>query len=218
MQANFTLPQDGRTKQFKCQNMTVSFLKREVPRPSFSLDLVNLNNVSHMKLLGLTIQSDLKWNLHITDIVSGAARRLYTLCILKKVKVPQADMVAVFNCYVRPILEYGSQVWHTTISKKQCNDIERIQKRVCRIILGHEYNTYLDAIAKLNMSTLESRWQTLLCKFGNKLLNSTKFRHMLPPTKTNRKQLRSDTALVVPRCRTERYSNSTIPVLARILK
>ena len=81
--------------------------------------------------------------------------------------VSQADMVAVFNCYVRPILEYGSQVWHTTISKKQCNDIEWIQKRVCRIILGHEYNTYLDAIAKLNMSTLESRRQTLLCKFGN---------------------------------------------------
>ena len=49
-----------------------------------------------MKLLGVTIQNDLKWNLHITEIVSKASRRLYTLCIHKKAKVPITDIYSQY--------------------------------------------------------------------------------------------------------------------------
>ena len=88
-----------------------------------------------------------------------------------------------------------------------------------RIILGHIYDNYASALAALNIKNLAERRQTLLCKFGNQVLNSTKFRPMLPSRKRNSRQLRSSSisALQIPACRTDRYKKSTIPTLARIL-
>ena len=63
-------------KPAKCQSMIISFFKRQVPPVSFSMDSVNLTCISHIKLLGVTIQNDFKWNLHVDDIVSRASRKL----------------------------------------------------------------------------------------------------------------------------------------------
>ena len=109
--------------------MTVSFLKRDVLETSLSINSVNLNRVSHIKLLGITIQSDIKWDIHISGIGTKASRRLYTICILKKAGESVEDKVAVFNAYIRPILEYCSQVWNTSINTHQINVIEKVQKR-----------------------------------------------------------------------------------------
>ena len=90
--------------------MTVSFLKRNVPESLLSLESVALTRVTSIKLLGVTVQSNLKWDAHITEIVSKASRRLYTVYILRRARLPILDMVAVYTCYIRPILEYASQV------------------------------------------------------------------------------------------------------------
>lgn len=176
-----------------------------------------------MKLLGVTIQSDLKWDIHVADIVSRASRRLFTLCILKKYDAPLADLVSVFVCYIRPVLEYASQVWHTSISKQLANRIENVQKRACRIMLGfHQYHSYSNALDVLGISSLETRRDTLLYNFGTKLLHSPRFRNMLPPPKLNNTTTRilrdsSMSTLVVPKCKTDRYMKSTIPVLSKLL-
>ena len=206
-------------KPSKCHILTISFLKRQPVLQDFVINNVQLNRVSQIKLLGVTIQNDLKWNCHIGDIVSKASRRLYSLCILKRVNASAEDIVAVFIAYVRPILEYACQVWHTSITQQQSLAIERVQKRACRIVLGSQYTTYADALECLHLSTLQHRRHTLLCKFGEKLLNSNRHRRMLPPEKVYHRNLRSDSksCLVQPRCNTERYSRSTIPQLTRIL-
>ena len=54
-------------KPSKCCIMRISFLKGDLPLPEFTLRGSNLNVVSHMKLLGVIIQDNLKWDLHITD-------------------------------------------------------------------------------------------------------------------------------------------------------
>ena len=89
-----------------------------------------------MKLLGVTVQNNLRRDIHIKDIVSKASRRLYTLCVLKKSNVPIPDMIIIYTCYIRPILEYACQVWHSSITvQQQANSIESIQKRAIRITL-----------------------------------------------------------------------------------
>ena len=76
--------------------MTVSFLKRNTPDFCISLDAVALNCVTSMKLLGVTVQNNLKWDIHVAEIVTKASRKLYTLCILRKSEVPTSDMLAVY--------------------------------------------------------------------------------------------------------------------------
>ena len=102
------------------------------PPTDFTLNDVQLNIVSHLKLLGITIQDDLKWNLHVENIVSKASRNLY--------------MVTVFCCYIRPVLEYACPVWHTSLTEAQTHKIEFVQKTALRIILGRNYTGYDEAL------------------------------------------------------------------------
>ena len=61
---------------------------------------------------------------HATDIISRASHRLYTLCILKKFNAPLADLVSVYTSYIRPIMEYTCQVWHSSISRQYAIELE----------------------------------------------------------------------------------------------
>ena len=106
--ANDVLP-----KPTKCQVIMISFFQRYMPNPMFTLNDILLNKVNHMKFLGVTIQSDLKLDVHVADTISRSSRRVFTLFILNKYDAPLADFVLVFTCYIRPILEYSSPVWHT---------------------------------------------------------------------------------------------------------
>ena len=93
-------------------NVTLCFLRRETPNHVFTLNSAVLNPITQIKLLGVTIQDNLIWESHVTDIIYRASRRLYTLCILKKFHAPLADLVSVYTSYIRPIMEYACQVWH----------------------------------------------------------------------------------------------------------
>ena len=79
-------------KPSKCRTMTINFAKSAPSdqRP-FTINSVILNSVTSVKLLGVTIQLNLKWDIHIADIVTKASRRLYTLCILRKSGAPTTD-------------------------------------------------------------------------------------------------------------------------------
>jgi len=37
---------------------------------------------------------------------------------------------------VRPMLEYASPVWHTSLTANQTKTLEAVQRRACRIITG----------------------------------------------------------------------------------
>ena len=186
---------------------------------SFSMDSVNLTCISHIKLLGVTIQNDFKWNLHVDDIVSRASRKLYSLSLLKKARVDQDELLAVFNGYIRPVLEYACQLWHTAITQKQCDQIERVQKRAFHIIFGSMYTSYNNVLSEFNLASLWQRRQNLLHSFGEKLLSSDKFLYLLPPVKNCTRVLRSNAqaSLTVPFYNTERYRNSTIPAITKLL-
>ena len=96
-----------------------------------------------------------------------------------------------------------------SITNQQASAIENIQKRAVRIILGVQYESYTSALHKLGIISLKSRRDDLLLKFGKSLLNSRRFRDMLPPYKdsVSSRELRSSTltGLVMPKCRTVRF-------------
>ena len=67
-----------------------------------------LELVSHAKILGLTVSSDLKWTVHVEKIVSKATKRLYLITQLKRAKVPIEDIIQIYCACIRSILEYAS--------------------------------------------------------------------------------------------------------------
>ena len=76
---------------------------------------------------------------------------------LKHFGFSSEELCVVYGGYVRPILEYADVVWHSTISVKQSRDLESIQKRACRTILGNKYESYDDALDSCHFDTLSER-------------------------------------------------------------
>ena len=68
------------------------------------------------------------------------------MTILRKLyefNIPQEDLVLIYCMYIRSIVEYNSSVWFSSITQEQKNNLERVQKIACMIIL------------KLTMSTMK---------------------------------------------------------------
>ena len=151
-------------------------------------------------------------------MVSKASKRLYILYRLKKCRIPTSDLVAIYTMYIRPVLEYASPVWSSSITNRQSNDIERVQKRICRIILGG-YDSYTRALDYLHLIPLSSRREGLLLTFSSDLLLSARHRDFLPEClqAMSGRQLRNSHLLHEPKCRTTRYYQSSIPSIVRLI-
>ena len=125
------------------------------------------------------------------------------------------DLTSVFRMYVRPIFEYASPLWHSSLTKQQSDQLELIQKRACRIILGTVYGSYAEALEQLELCSLVKRREDLLRGFGQSIQKSERHRAMLPASRHARhgRNLRNANKLDAPKCRTTRYRKSTIPAV-----
>ena len=71
----------------KSKEMIISFAKNGNFRhtiPNINIDGIDVEQVDHAKLLGVTISHDLSWNKHVENIVKKAGKRLYMLYQLKR--------------------------------------------------------------------------------------------------------------------------------------
>ena len=119
----------------KCKEMTLRFRRDVDHLPSaLAIDAKALESVVAHKVLGVTIQNNLKWDSHINEVVAKASKRLHILRVLKRGGVPPADLLKVYFALIRSVLEYCCPVWHNTLPVKLSDSIERVQKRALRII------------------------------------------------------------------------------------
>ena len=121
-----------------------------------------VDSVFSHKVLGLTLQADLRWNAHVDSIVPKAAKRLYILRILRCSNVSTTDLVTVYVTLIRPRPEYGCIVWHFSLPLCLSNRLESIQKRALRIIRPHY--SYASALETLNLPSLFLRRESLCSK------------------------------------------------------
>ena len=170
--------------------------------------------VSEAKLLGVVLSDDLKWNCHIDYICKKAAKRLYCLRLLKRSALPSHILISTYCTHIRPIVEYACQVWHYGLPHYLSEQVEKIQKRALKIIFPG--TTYAECLLTANLMTLYER-RTVLCKrlFSKMLEPTHKLNALVPPKSLQTYNLRSYPTLLVPKCRTERFSNSFIPAASR---
>ena len=85
--------------------------------------------VDHAKILGLTISNDLRWNVR-----ESIKKRMYSLVLLKRAKVPFLDTVNFYCTCIRSILEYCSPVFHFALPAYLNDHLERVHRRALSII------------------------------------------------------------------------------------
>jgi len=136
----------------KCAALHLGVLKINYP---YYISGVKLPDVSSIVDLGVNIEQDLKFRQHITNIVSKAHQRASLILRCFKCRDPLI-LCRAFVVYVRPLVEYCSQVWSpcnlTAIYK-----IERVQRRFTKRLKGMNTMSYSERLSKLKLETLELR-------------------------------------------------------------
>ena len=178
----------------------------------------DLQSTEVVKILGIKITSDLKWDVHIADVTKRASGRLFMLSMLKRHGLCLKDLITVYVGYIRPLLEYAVPVWHPGLTDKQHDALERIQKRACRIMLGSTYSHYEEALITCDIPDLKMRRGTICLDFAKKLYSSVDFRTWLPQLRSEAtgRTLRNAHKLSTPKARTNRYLQAPIPFMTSL--
>ena len=90
---------------------------------------------SKKKLLGVIVNDTLSWDGNTSYLVKRANSRMGLLHKLVEFGVPQDDLTNIYVLYIRSILEQSSQVWHSSLTLENFQDLERVQKNAHKIIL-----------------------------------------------------------------------------------
>lgn len=116
-----------------------------------------------VKDLGIHINKELKWNIHIDIITKSARSRLF--CLFKALRSCDPKFLTkMYIAYVRPLVEYSSSIFNP-YTKQEIKKLERIQITACRMIyyrcLQSKYKytrpKYKKLIHDLGLETLQVR-------------------------------------------------------------
>ena len=147
----------------KCKETRICFSTHGTP--DLNPIVINDNQidvVSHAKILGVNISSDLKWNHHIAEVIKKARKRLFCLSQLKRAGLGPNELVQFHRTCIRPITEYACPVFHDCLPVYLSQELEAVQKRPISIIFP--CFTYDEALVKTSLVTLPDRRQALTDK------------------------------------------------------
>ena len=105
------------------------------------------------KILGIHVDNNLTWNNHFNFLSKKLSSHLW---LLSKVRIYLSieHRVLFYNAYIKPHIDYCSLIWSNT-SSSNISIITRLQRRACKLILGHEYNGLSEAFEKLKILSID---------------------------------------------------------------
>ena len=80
----------------KCKEIRISFARCQPQFEPVYINDIEIEVVKTVKLLGLNISSDLKWNCHVSEIVKKASTRLYFIKQLKRAKIAEKELIIFY--------------------------------------------------------------------------------------------------------------------------
>ena len=128
-----------------------------------------LDIVDHTKLLGLIVSNDLSWSRNTLSLIKRANSRMELLRRISSFSAPLKDLVQIYITYIRSILEQSCVIWHSTLTKEDSDNLERVQKNALRNILKERYSDYENSLKLVGLETLFLRREKLIYNFGKKM-------------------------------------------------
>ena len=102
-------------------------------------------------------------------------------------------------------------MWHSSITEEEINNLVRVQRVACNVILKDSYEDYEQALKSLNLKKLSERRQDLCLRFAKKCLKVDKTKGMFPLNESNQLNNRYNEKYHVQHATTGRLKNSALP-------
>ena len=120
-----------------------------------------INTTETLQLLGVTIDSKLNFNNHISIICKKASQRIGVLMRLRNL-IPTNAKLQLFKAAILPYLTYCHLIWHFCKSSDS-RRLERVQERGLRAVYKDKHSTYERLLQKANLPTLLNRRLQDIC-------------------------------------------------------
>ena len=125
------------------------------PGWEYCMNDTTLETTSDEKDLGVTIDSDLKFQAHVSKAVNKALRMLGLVCATFTC-IDETTLPKLFTSMVRPHLEYGNVIWSPRY-RRESAEIEKIQRRATKLIPNLRHLPYKDRWEALRLPSLSYR-------------------------------------------------------------
>ena len=112
--------------------------------PNVIINNKAVEQVKSYKYLGCTIQQDLKWNVHVSEQVDKADKRMYFVRSLKKLHVDSKLISMFFNATVSSVITYAILCWFGSCTAQQKKDVSKCKRQVCKMISPDQVITISD--------------------------------------------------------------------------
>ena len=139
--------------------------------PRLNLGNKELEKVKTLTHLGITFNSRMTWDSHIRNVID---RSLISLTHLKHInfKVPRLVKRQIYISYVRPLLEYGAELFDSC-TIEQDHSLEVVQRQFCLIITGtYKATKYEMLLRECAIESLQSRRKTKKLVLMYKIVNA----------------------------------------------
>ena len=181
--------------------------------PNIVINGEAIERVGTFKYLDLVFSNDLSWSKHVSFMLDKISRRYFIIYELIRFGLPLVDIISVYCSLIRSVLEYACVVWHSGLTVGESTELERVQKRVLRIL--YPDRSYSEALALSGLERLDARRERMVREIFQEIKNPGHILHDLLPLRPACRPTRDDYEFEMPRCKTNRYSRSFIPYCIR---
>jgi hypothetical protein len=178
---------------------------------SLSINDVVIEMVEHTKFLGVTIDSFLTWQKHISSVKGKVARGLGIICKAKR-NLSKESLLTLYYSIIYPHLIYCVEVWGNS-SACHVNSLFRLQKKTIKIIrsvpIRHPSDPLFREMRLLKVSQIYTFFSLLfIFKYLSKMLPDIFDDFFVQNKSIARRSTRQDCLMFVPNFRTTFYGRT----------
>ena len=130
-------------------------------------DGVRLGSGDTLKMLGFHFDSKPNVSAHVAALKKRFRQRTWVLNHLRHAGFNQDELAKVYRVIVRPVADYMQVVYHSMLTDRQDEEIERMQAQALKLIYGRE-TSYRKMRENAAVPTLRQRRIEAVDKFAEK--------------------------------------------------
>ena len=127
-----------------------------------------------LKILGFTFGPRPTVHAHLNTVLPKMRRRLWVLYHLRESGMNKNDLTAVYFSLIRSVADFACVAYHSLLTEKQSNALEKIQLRAFKTIYGSKVS-YRAVLETFNIQTLKQRRTELFKNFTMKASKNNRF-------------------------------------------
>ena len=118
----------------KTKYMIINYTNNYQFNTRISLEGNILDCIDQIRLLGVEIRDDLSWKANTASITKKVFGRMSLLREHVGFGIPKNNLVLLYIIFIRSKLEYCCVLWHSSITREEITNLDRVQKCAVRAV------------------------------------------------------------------------------------